>query len=366
MEDAEELIQLREVLTRCCRRLHDLLVRGTLIGWPDVPLHLIGDLAATRAQIEHTQARLRQYGVAVAECTGELVTLRPLGLMVSEPVLKEAEGFWTTNQHDEAVRVLRAAYATKQHDPTFTQRYLHYWYMLGIRAIILGQLPVAYQAVQEVVHLDPGYKHAAELLRDLERQLRGEPLPASVAIELPPPKPLRVEARADVPHKGRQGLFSALSLRGRVLIVGIAALLAVVLLIDRGRWTRTQIGTGPVPAAPVTTVAPLIAASPLPTARPTAAPAPTLPPISTARPTASPTALPPPTPAECGTRRVSALALQVRDAPLGTILRTVYQGTQLTLTCETQTVNARQWVQIRVTADPTIVGWVRADYLEQP
>jgi len=58
--------------------------------------------------------------------------------------------------------------------------------------------------------------------------------------------------------------------------------------------------------------------------------------------------------------------LQVRDAPLGTILRTVYQGTQLTLTCETQTVNARQWVQIRVTADPTIVGWVRADYLEQP
>src|SRR6266545_6666948 len=167
MEDAEELIQLREMLTRCCRRLHDLLVRGTLIGWPDVPLHLIGDLAATRAQIEHTQARLRQYGVAVAECTGELVTLRPLGLMVSEPVLKEAEGFWTTNQYDAAVSVLRAAYATRHHDPTFIQRYLQYWYLLGIRAVILDQLPIAYHAVQEVVQLDPGYKYGSELLHDL-------------------------------------------------------------------------------------------------------------------------------------------------------------------------------------------------------
>jgi len=366
MADAEELIQLREMLTQSCRSLHELLVRGTLIGWPDVPIHLIGDLAATRAQIERTQTRLRQYGVAVADCTGELVTLRPLGLMVSEPALKQAEEFWTTNRYDEAVSVLRAAYATKQHDPAFTQRYLHYWYMLGIRAMILGQLLVAYHAVQEVVHLDPGYKHAAELLRDLEQQRQGEPLPAQAAIELPTPRPLRVEARADVPYKRRQVWFSVLPLRGSVLIAVIATLIAVVLFIDRGRWIRTQTGTGPVPAAPVTTVAPVIAPAPLPTARPTVAPAETLPPTPTARSTATPTALPPPTSAECGTRRVSAPALQVRDAPLGKILHTVYQGTRLILTCETQTVDARQWVKIQVTTDPTIAGWVRADFLEQP
>jgi hypothetical protein len=384
MADAEEIIQLREVLAQCCRRLHDLLVRGTLIGWPDVPLHLISDLAATRAAIEQTQARLREYEVAVTACTGELVTLRPLGLMVSEPVLKEAEECWTSNRYDKAVSVLRSAYATRQYDPTFTQRYLCYWYLLGIRAVILDQLPVAYHAVQEVVHLDPRYKHAAELLHDLERQFGGEPRSALSTPELLAPSPRRVGLRANVLHTERQGWFSAVPRRGKVLIAGIAALIAVLLLINLDQWVRPPIERGPVPAASVTTVAPVIAAASLPptstlaledtrssgttlpTAGPTTALAVTLLATQIVRPTASPTAPPPPTPAECGTRRVGVPALYVRDAPLGTSLTKVYQGTQLTLLCETQTVEVRQWVKIRVTADPTIVGWIRADYLEQP
>jgi hypothetical protein len=383
MADAEEIIQLREMLAQRCRRLHDLLVRGTLIGWSDVPLQLIGDLAATRAEIEQTQARLREYEVAVTDCTRELVTLRPLGLMVSEPVLKEAEEFWTSNRYDAAVSVLRAAYATRRHDPTFIQRYLHYWYLLGIRAVILNQLPIAYHAVQEVVQLDPGYKHGSELLHDLERQLGGEPRPAPAAIALPAPSPRRVESRANARHPGRQGWFSAVPLRGWVVIGGIAAVIAVLLLTNLDQWVRPPIERGPVPAASVTTIAPVIAAASLPptstlaledtrssgttlpTAGPTTAPAVTLLATPIVRPTASPTALPPPTPAECGTRRVGVPALYVRDAPLGTSLTKVYQGTQLTLLCEIQTVEVRQWVKIRVTADPTIVGWIRADYLEQ-
>jgi hypothetical protein len=384
MADAQEMIQLREVLTQCCRRLHDLLVRGTLIGWPDVPIQLIGDLAATRAQIEHIQARLRHHGVAVADCTGELVSLTPLGLVVTEPVLKKAEEFWTSHRYNEAVSVLRSAYATNKDAPKFTQRYLHYCYILAMRAVILDHLAVAYHAVQEVVHLDPEYKHAPELLLDIERQLRGEPRPSPTGSELPTPRPVRKEPRANVPPTGRRGVFSAVSLYGRVVVGGIAALIAVVLLTNLGRWTRTLIGPSAAPTASVTTIAPLIAAASLPTtptlgldnsrgiattlptARLTAAPAAPLPPTSTARPTASPTALPPPTPAECGTARVAAPVLNIRDAPLGTSLNKVYQGAQVTLLCETLTVEARQWVKIRVTADPTIVGWIRADYLVQP
>jgi GW (Gly-Tryp) dipeptide domain len=383
MVDAEEIPQLREVLARECRRLHDLLVRGTLIGWPDVPIHLIRDLAATRAQVEHTQAQLRQHGVAVTDCTGELHTLMPLGLMVTEPVLKEAEELWTSNRYDEAVSVLRAMYVTKQQDHMFTERYLQYWYMLGIRAVILDQLPVAYRAVQEVVHFDAGYKHASELLYELERQRRGEPRPVVSANDVPAPRLPRVEARASVPHKGRHGWFSALALHRSVLIAGTAALITVLLLTALVRWMRLPLGPGAVPSASVTTVASVIAAAPLPatstleledsgsvattlaTARPTAALAATQPLTPTARLTAAATALSA-TPVECGTRRVDVPALHVRDGPLGASLHKVYQGTQLTLICETQTVNGRQWVKIRVTADPTIVGWIRADYLQQP
>jgi hypothetical protein len=380
MADAEEITQLRKLLVLSCRRLHDLLVRGTLTGWLDVPTQIISDLAVTRAQIEHTQARLRGYGVVAADWTGELGILTPFGLLVSEPVLKEAEGLWTSNRFDDAVSVLRSAYATRKHDRTFTQRYLHYWYLLGVRAVILGQLTVARHAIQEVVQLDPDYQHAAELLHILERQIRGEPLPSPSVIELPAPSSRRASPHARLPQKGGQRLFSALPQYGRVLVGGIAALIAVMLLTDLGRWTRAQIGAGAVRSVSVATVAPVVAAvplpatsvrepeatgsrgTPLPTTRPSAAP--TVPLLPTAGPAAPPTALLTPTPAECGTRRVHVKAVNLRDAPLGTILRALHQGTQLTLMCETQTVEAREWVKVQVTADPRIVGWIRADYLE--
>jgi hypothetical protein len=378
MADLEEITQLRKLLALSCRRLHDLLVQGTLIGWLDVPIQTIGDLAAARAQIEQTKTKLYQYGIIATDWNGELNSLTPFGLLISEPVLKEAEGLWTSNRYDEAVSLLRSAYATRSHDHTFTQRYLHYWYILAVRAAILGQLPVARHAIQEVVQIDPGYKNATELLGDLERQLRGEPPPATE--DVPARRRWPVESLAHSFQAGSQRLLPALLPYGRVLIGGLAALIAVVLLLDLGRWTRAQFGTDRVPATPVTAVASVIAAAPttsmstpadpqstntpLPTPSPTAPPTATRPPIPTASPTAPPTALPSPTPTDCGTRRVAASALRVRDAPLGNVLHTVYQGNQLTLTCETKTVEKRQWVKIQVTDDPTISGWIRADYLK--
>jgi hypothetical protein len=114
---------------------------------------------------------------------------------------------------------------------TWTERIVP-WRDLAIRAVILDQLPVAEQAVQEVVHFDAGYKHASELLYELERQRRGEPRPVVSANDVPTPRLPRVEARASVPHKARHGWFSALALHRSVLIAGTAALITVLLLTD--------------------------------------------------------------------------------------------------------------------------------------
>lgn len=378
MADAQAVRQLQAVLGDSCRHFHDLLVRGTLIGWSDVPIALINDLAATRAQIDAILADLRRYGVAAADCKGELATLRPLGLIVMEPVLKEIEALWTSNQFDAALRMLRSAYATKQKDPKFVQHYLRYSYLLGLRALILGKLPVAYDVLQEVVHLDPGQLRAQELLRDIERQLRGE---------APATSPAGGRAATSLlPSASRRGLgpirvrpvFAAVAAHGRVLIAGLTVLLMLVLLVYLGDGFRRAVQPSPVPTTPAATATPQIAVI-APTAAPTRQleATPSMPsaqatststpasktsprPTQTARPTQSPT------PADCGIRRVAVPVLNVRDRPLGRRVHKVSQGAELTLTCETETVEAQQWVKIRVRADPTIAGWVSANYLEQP
>ena len=378
MADAEAISQLQAVLGGYCRHFHDLLVRGTLIGWPDVPIALITDLAATRAQIDATLAQLRRYGVAAADCMGELATLRPLGLIVTEPVLKEVEAFWTSNQYDAAVRTLRSAYATKQGDPTFVQHYLRYCYLLGLRALILGNLPVAYDVVEEVVHLDPRHLRAQELLRAIERQLRGEARAASPAGGLPATSLLPSESLPTLRPIRKRPVYSTVTAHGRILIAGLAVLLMLVLLVYRGDGLPRAVEPSPVPTTPAATATPQIAVI-APTTAParqleatpsmlsaqattTSTPAPTTAPWPT--PTRPPTQ--PPTPADCGIRRVAVPVLNVRDRPLGRRVHKVSQGTELSLTCETLTVEAQRWVEIRVPADPTIAGWVRADYLERP
>jgi len=379
MADAEAVSQLQAVLGGSCRHFHDLLVRGTLIGWSDVPIALINDLAATRAQIDAILADLRRYGVAAADCMGELATLQPLGLIVMEPVLKEVEAFWISNQYDAAVRTLRSAYTTKQSDPKFVQHYLRYCYLLGLRAYILGKLPVAYDALQEVVHLDPGHLRAQRLLRDIERQLRGEAPAASPANGLPATSLLPSASRRALRPIRRRPVFSAITAHGRILIAGLAVLVVMlVLLVYLGDGFRRAVEPSLVPTSPAATATPqivVIAPTPAPTrqleatrsmpsaqATSTSTPAPTTPP----RPTQTTPPTQPPTPADCGIRRVAVPVLNVRDRPLGRRVHKVSQGAELSLTCETQTVEAQQWVKIRVRADPTIVGWVRADYLERP
>lgn len=378
MADAKVVSQLQAVLGGSCRHFHDLLVRGTLIGWSDVPIALITDLAATRAQIDAILADLRRYGGAAADCMGELATLQPLGLIVIEPVLKEVEAFWTNNQYDAAVRMLRSAYATKQNDLRFVQHYLRYCYLLGLRALILGKLSVAYDALQEVVHLDPGHLRAQELLRDIERQLRGEAPAASPAAGLPATSLLPSASRRALRPVRPRPVFSDVTAHGRVLIAGLAVLLMLVLLVYRSDRFRRAVEPSPVPTTPAATATPqsaFIAPTTAPTrqleathsmpsaqATSTSTPAPATPP----RPTQTTPPTQPPTPADCGIRRVAVPVLNVRDRPLGKRVHKVSQGTELSLTCETQTVEAQQWVKIRVRADPTIAGWVRADYLERP
>jgi hypothetical protein len=250
--------------------------------------------------------------------------------------------------------------------------------LLGLRALILGKLAVAYDAVQEVVHLDPGHLRAQELLRDIERQLRGEAPAASPGAGLPATSLLPSASRRALRPIRRRPVFSAVTAHGRILIAGLAVLVMLVLLVYRGDGFRRAVEPSPVPTTSAATATPQIAVI-APTTAPTrqleatrsmpsaqatsrSTPAPTTPPRPT--PTTPPSQKP--TPADCGIRRVAVPVLNVRDRPLGRRVHKVSQGAELILTCETQTVEAQQWVKIRVRADPTIAGWVRADYLEQP
>jgi hypothetical protein len=377
MADAQAVSQLQAVLGGSCRHFHDLLVRGTLIGWSDVPIALIYDLAATRAQIDAILADLRRYELAAADCKGELATLQPLGLIVMEPVLKEVEALWTSNQYDAAVRMLRSAYATKQNEPRFVQHYLRYCYLLGLRALILGNLAVAYDALQEVVHLTPEHLRAQELLRDIERLLRGEAPAASPAGGRAATSLLPSGSRRALRPIRRRSAFSAVAAYGGILIASFAVLLMLVLLVYRGDRSQRALEPSPVPTTPAATASPQIAViapttaptrqleatRSLPSAQATSTSTPA-PPTLRPAPTTPPTQ--PPTPADCGIRRVAVPVLNVRDKPLGRRVHKVSQGAELTLTCETQTVEAQRWVKIRVSADPTIAGWVSANYLEQP